>query len=838
MLREMWIAPVCAVVSAVMLAVHGPASLFLGSSPIWLLWLISPAIAHFISRPRRQDSHALSPAERRGLRLIARRTWLFFETFVTAEDHWLPPDNFQEEPRGVIAHRTSPTNEGMYLVSALAAHDFGFIGISTFVECLERNLASWDSLEHFRGHPYNWYDTERHTTLMPAYISTVDSGNLAASALTVRQGLVELERQALLDCETIPGLGDTAELLQESLEAAGWSDDSASDELLGVIRTGAEDGATNTNIVARHQTLAAIATAADRLHDAWASQRASSKGLAGIPQPVSNRLEILRKQIAAARDDLLAWFPWLKQLGPQGFESPPQWPSAGVQANGWKQTWQAISNALDAQLTLAVLADLPATTNSLFDQLRQSLAAAISEAERRTDALHWINEFQAAIAAGAAAAAGMIARIRALATRLKLLADAMDFTFLYDSKRRLFAIGYNHTASQLDRGRYDLLASEARLAGYLAIGKGDVDFRHWFHLGRPLTFTAGKTGLLSWGGTMFEYLMPNLFLRSYPETLLDEACQAAVDRQIEFGEQRRVPWGISESAFSTLDGGQNYQYQSFGVPGLGLKRGLADDLVVAPYATGLALAVRPHAAIVNFQALAAAGAAGPWGFYESLDYTPKRLASGQTRNVVRCYFAHHQGMLLTAVANCLLNNRMRDRFHREPATRTTELLLEERIPLTGSFVEPHGDEAGETPVVREADRPFSRWLTTPQTYSPRTHLISNGQYTAMVTNAGTGFSMCQATQITRWRSDTICDPWGQFIYLRDTSSGKLWSAGFQPVRQPADDYDVLFSVDKAEITRRDGGIESHLEIAISPDHNVEVRMLTLTNRGQRAKVWT
>ena len=632
MLREMWVAPAFAMVSAVALALHGPVSLFFGSAPIWLLWLISPVIACFISRPRRQDSHALSPAERRALRLIARRTWLFFETFVTAEDHWLPPDNFQEDPRGVVAHRTSPTNEGMYLVSrwrpTISDSSASRRSLNAWA-----NLASWTSLEHFRGHPYNWYDTERHTTLMPAYISTVDSGNLAASALTVRQGLIELERQPLLDRETIPGLGDTAELLQESLAAAGWSDHAAFDELLGVIRTGAEDGATNIKIVARHQTLAAIATAADRLRDAWASRRPSSKGLAGVPQPVPNRLEILRRQILAARDDLLAWFPWLKQVGPRGLEFPPRWSTAGVQANGWKQTWQAISKALDAKLTLAALADLPATTNPLFDQLRLSLAAAISEAERRTDALRWVDEFQAAIAAGAAATGGMIARIRALATRLKLLADAMDFTFLYDSKRRLFAIGYNHTASQLDRGRYDLLASEARLAGYLAIGKGDVDYRHWFHLGRPLTFTAGKTGLLSWGGTMFEYLMPNLFLRSYPETLLDEACQAAVDRQIEFGEQRGVPWGISESAFSTLDGGQNYQYQSFGVPGLGLKRGLADDLVVAPYATGLALAVRPHAALQNFHALAAAGAAGPWGFYESLDYTPKRVASGKTRNV-------------------------------------------------------------------------------------------------------------------------------------------------------------------------------------------------------------
>ena len=299
------------------------------------------------------------------------------------------------------------------------------------------------------------------------------------------------------------------------------------------------------------------------------------------------------------------------------------------------------------------------------------------------------------------------------------MAVEMDFSFLYDRSRRLFSIGYNLSTAQLDRSRYDLLASEARLASFLAIGKGEIDYRHWFHLGRPLTNTAGLTGLLSWGGTMFEYMMPVLFLRSYPETLLAQSCEAAVQRQIQFGRQQRLPWGVSESAFAVLDAGQTYQYQSFGVPGLGLKRGLAGDHVVAPYATALALAVKPHEGMLNFRTLAAEGGLGNWGYYESLDYTPRRIPPNETKIVVRCYFAHHQGMTLTALANCLLDNCMQRRFHCEPMTRAAELLLQERVPVAISLLEPHEDEVAQPPVVRQADRPLSRWLTTPHTFSPR-----------------------------------------------------------------------------------------------------------------------
>ena len=766
--------------------------------------------------------------------MVARRTWLFFETFVTAEDNWLPPDNFQESPKAVLAHRTSPTNEGLLLVSALAAHDFGYLGIHDLAGWLERSLDSWTKLEHYRGHPYNWYDTQTLAPLPPNYVSTVDSGNLAACALTVRQGLLAMPRESLFRPARLAGLSDTLSVIIETADSPAAN---AEAFLAGLpkgdpskvgLKTVAEL-VQNFEIIAPrdpcswHLTLSHIETVLEPILAAC-GKPIDGPVPASPPAALANRCAALSKQLRQMRADFDALFPWVKPMFETDNERDRQ-----LQL-GWHDLWKLVG----ADLCLTDVARLPEKTQPQFSALRGALAASTGANGDMLKTLALVDRLQAGMAAGAAAATKLLDRCTQLAERLQKMAVGMDFTFLYDGTRKLFAIGYNLATGQLDRSRYDLLASEARLASFLSIGKGEIDYRHWFHLGRPLTNTAGLTGLLSWGGTMFEYLMPNLFMRSYPETLLAQSCEAAVQRQMQFGRQQRLPWGVSESAYAVLDAGLTYQYQSFGVPGLGLKRGLAEDHVVAPYATALALAVQPREGLLNFRYLALEGASGPWGFYESLDYTPRRLPPGETKIVVRCYFAHHQGMLLTSLANCLLDNCMPRRFHTEPMARAAELLLQERVPVAISILEPHGDEVAQAPVVRQADRPLSRWLTTPHTFSPRAHLLSNGRYTVMITNAGTGFSMSDQTRITRWRADTICDPWGQFIYLRDLGRRTLWSAGFQPVGKEPDEYEVLFSVDKAEFTRRDGDLETHVEIAIAPDNNVEVRLLTITNHGDRA----
>ena len=389
----------------------------------------------------------------------------------------------------------------------------------------------------------------------------------------------------------------------------------------------------------------------------------------------------------------------------------------------------------------------PRSLDELADRVR---AAVVKLSDQGTSSGEGDRAMALAAALQASAASGLRDRLLNLANRAEALGAAMDFRPLYKPERHLYAIGANLGHGQLDGACYDLLASESCLTSYLNVARGDAPRRHWFQLGRPYIHAAGRTGLISWGGTMFEYLMPRLLLRSLPNTLLSEACRTAVARQIEYGHQLGIPWGVSESAFigKFLDG--DYRYQSFGVPGLGLKRGLENDRVVAPYATALAAMIAPREAVVNFRRLAGEGAEGRFGFYEAIDYTPDRLPHGQRLAVVRSYMAHHQGMSLVALTNTLLDDPMPRRFHLEPMVRAAELLLQERIPTDSPIVEA---APAWLDRVRAADSGagslLSRRLTTPATAAPRTHLLSNKRYHVMITNAGSGSSKCQDLDVTR-----------------------------------------------------------------------------------------
>ena len=359
----------------------------------------------------------------------------------------------------------------------------------------------------------------------------------------------------------------------------------------------------------------------------------------------------------------------------------------------------------------------------------------------------------------------------ALAARCRSIADGMRFGFLYDRSRHLFAIGYRLADAdgpgRLDTSFYDLLASEARLASFLAIANGDVPQRHWFHLGRPAVSVDGVPTLLSWSASMFEYLMPTLVMRVFPNTLLDATCRRAVRRQMQYGRRRGVPWGISESAFNVRDRHETYQYKAFGVPGLGLKRGLADELVVAPYATALAIPFEPEAAVRNLNRLASVGALGHFGFYDAVDYTPPKKtddetsATAETAVVVRTFMAHHQGMFLVALTNALRADVMVRRFHSDSRVQATELLLQERVPRQAAAQPPRPAE--ETHVASSPQSSSLRRFRTPHTYYPHTQFLSNGSYVTAVTNAGGGFSRWRDLAVTRWREDHTSDWVGQAI---------------------------------------------------------------------------
>lgn len=747
-LLEMAVSPIIAVILLWIILATRPSAAIV-AAPFLVLWLLAPVIAYELSRPGVvTQKFQLGPSDRALLRRVARKTWRFFETFMGPEHHGLPPDNYQEAPVEVVAHRTSPTNIGMGLLSTLAAHDLGYITARELVERLERTMSTIEALEHFEGHLLNWYDTTNLAALLPRYVSTVDSGNLAGALIALAHGLRQVANEPWDPERQCAGCADVAELTLESLAALNTSRAEPEDHL---ARVSHEVEAVRAVLAGEEAPAAKLTSVADRAAD-------------------------LREAVA----------------------------------------------------------------------LFETLSAALPE---RTEAVFWAGRLAEAVDRAAAQGADptLARRLEALADRAALLVDGMNFAILFDSQRKLFAIGYRlpdaEGPGRYDSSFYDLLASEARLASFIAIAKGDVPQDHWFHLGRMLVSAGGRPTLVSWSASMFEYLMPLLLTRTYPGTLLDQTCSNIVRAQIEYARARGVPWGISESAFNFLDRRGHYQYKAFGVPGLGLKRGLADDLVISPYATMLAALVDPERAVRNMKRLSRENLEGRYGYYEAIDYTSPGLGDagklidvGRDRApgvIVKAFLAHHQGMSLVALDNVLHDAVMQERFHADPKVQATELLLQERLARRYSITQARPAEA--TPAAPAAVGGMARRFRSPHTAYPEAHFLSNGSYTTIVTNAGGGASMCRGLAVTRRREDRTRDPGSQFIYLRDVRSGSVWSAAFHPVCKEPEEYLATFLPERAIFRRRDDGIDTRLEIAVSPEDDLEVRRLSVTNASDRPR---
>ena len=436
---------------------------------------------------------------------------------------------------------------------------------------------------------------------------------------------------------------------------------------------------------------------------------------------------------------------------------------------------------------------------------------------------------------GAPRAALLEARLKSLADAARATALSMEFDFLLDPDRLLLSIGYQATEGALDPRCYDLLASEARLASFMAIAKRDAPARHWFRLGRAVTRVGNGAALISWSGSMFEYLMPSIVMRAPAESLVEQTNRLIVRRQIEYGATMRAPWGVSESAYNAQDLEFTYQYSNFGVPGLGLKRGLADNAVVAPYATALASMVDPQAAVQNFEQLEILGARGRYGFYEALDFTRARVPDGERVAIVRAFMAHHQGMTITAIADALMDGVMRNRFHAEPIVQATELLLQERVPRDVTTTPPLVSETALTARIREIEGPGAWRKASPYSATPATQLLSNGRYSVMLTAAGSGYSAWRDLAVTRWREDATCDDWGSYVFLRDVASSEVWSATYQPIGTEPEAYEVTFNEDRVEFTRRDGALATTLEVLVSAEDDAEVRRVTISNLGDQPR---
>src|ERR1043166_5004519 len=787
--------------------------------PLAVLWLLSPFIAYWVSRPRTAERKLLPAEDLKFARLIARRTWRFFETFVGPEDNWLPPDNYQEDPAPVVAHRTSPTNMGLLLLANASARDLGYLGALEFVEREELTFATLAKLGRLHGHFFNWYDTKPLEPLLPQYISTVDSGNLAGHLFAVKQACVEFPEHALFDARAISGVSDTIDAI--ATEAASLGTVRPRTEVVTVRQLQDEIGACRQLLkVAPGEKLSSWIVIFDSLDRRVSEIDDIVKALAHEHGEVSFKelrwwVGALQHQVSSRRRDVEALTAWGRLL-------PLLESEIGAEDADWvpilKLLQQVPAVAEIPQLCDRALVQLAAIQEHVSPTLAQTAA-------RLTKALEQ----------SAGSSSDMLARLSRLARRCDQIIEEMDFSFLFDVERKLFTIGYNVTSSRADDSYYDLLASEARLASFVGIAKGDVPQEHWFRMGRALTNVDGGRALISWTGTMFEYLMPLLVMENYHATLLSETYRTIVDRQIEYGEERGVPWGISEAAYNVRDLHLNYQYGPFGVPGLGLKRGLIEDLVVAPYATMLALSVDPSASIGNLRRLQKEGALGPYGFYESIDYTAERLPEGQKSVLIRTFMTPHQGMSLVSLANLLEEDPGPRRFHSDPVVQATELLLQERIPIGVPAAHPRAEEVLTGRVVQTMPGMFTRVYESADLDTPRTQLLSNGTYNVMITTAGSGYSQCESDAVTRWREDVTRDNWGAFIYLRDGRSGTVWSAGHQPVRRKAQAYHVAFSEDKADFRRLDSGISTRMESVVSAEDNAEVRRISLTNHGSRTR---
>ncbi|MBS1121113.1 MAG: NdvB [Deltaproteobacteria bacterium] len=752
----------------------------------------------WVSLPLEAPAPRLTVGDRTYLRSLARRTWRFFETYVTAEDHDLPPDNFQVDPPIGVAHRTSPTNIGLSLLANLAAYDFGYIATGEVIARTTRTLATLDKLQRYRGHFYNWYDTRTLEPLRPMYVSTVDSGNLAGHLLTLAAGLLDLEHQPIMRAELLAGVGDTLDVI----EAHGG-------RAAEVATLRALLNAPPHSLVRSRELLTKLSAAARELTVTLAAPPGSELAACG------KALELQCERAGAELDHLAPWI---------------------ALADAPAIVDRELRERLDQVPTLADSMRLELALAPLLDRLDPANpvdpAAGAPAAAARVDpaAGTWIAQLRAAIALASERATQRVIELRQLAARCGELGD-YDYDLLYDRGRHLLAIGFNVVDRRLDASFYDLLASEARLASYVAIAQGKLPQEHWFHLGRLLTTSGGRPALLSWSGSMFEYLMPLLVMPTYEGTMLDATYRVAVARQIEYGRERDVPWGVSESGYHKTDAQLNYQYRAFGVPGLGFKRGLADDLVIAPYACAMALMVAPEAACANLRHLAADGRLGDFGFYEAIDYTTSRLPPGKPSVTVRSYMAHHQGMAFLSLAYVLLDRPMQRRFMADPALRATELLLQERVPRTPT-VYPHPAEVTQVRTSSSDAEPDLRVFTTPNTVVPEVHLLSNGTYHVAVTNAGGGYSRWRDLAVTRWNEDPTRDCWGTFCYIRDVTTGSFWSVAHQPTLRAATSYEAIFSQGRAEFRRRDEDLDTHVEISVSPEDDIELRRITISNSGR------
>ncbi|MDA8220807.1 MAG: glycosyl transferase family 36 [Desulfitobacterium hafniense] len=748
-------------------------------------WIFGPLLAYWLSKPQLDKKPEMNGDERSYVRALAYDTWRFFEQIVRDEDNWLPPDNLQVDPPRGIAHRTSPTNIGLLLGSTLVARDLGYLTTTELITRLEHTLDSLETMQRWQGHFYNWYDTCTLEPLLPLYVSTVDSGNMVAYLLTAKQGVKEWGKNPLITHATLQGMLDRIikeeqDVNQQSVELKAWK---------------------------------------QQLEDAVREQKISYLGWYQLllEAKIEKFPPLIHQRVNLALEELRELIPSLELI---------------EQMN--KQDFSEVASGRDfsAQERMGRLGSLWEKAQSIpeiIDVSRESLKIC----EEMSGGLTL--QLKEAFGKGLLNLTKWLAKIETLQTRLETMATEPDFRPLYNEKIRFMAIGYNVSSQQRDNSYYDLMASEARQASFIGIALRQLPTEHWFALGRTLTMVGRDTALLSWTGTMFEYLMPLLLMNCYKDTLWEETYHSIVKKHISYATKLGLPWGISESGFYAFDFEMNYQYQAFGVPFLGLKRGLGYERVIAPYATVLASLIDFKAAVHNLMVLEKWGARGEYGFYEALDFTKERLPEAEQSVTIKSFMAHHQGMSLVALSHLLLDRPLNRRFHADPRIQAIELLLQERISQKPLVLNRWKWTAPRPPSALD-EHEIERHFYSSDTPLPEARILSNGRYVVMLTSSGSGFSRFGEIAVTRWRENPAKDPWGSFFYINDLTDHKIWSATYQPCHDRSASEEISFSLEKVTYTRKNGDIHTFTEISVSPEWDAEIRRITFTNQGSIAHV--
>lgn len=757
--QKMWISVLVAIIMIVA-SLKSSYSIIVIISAISLLWIITPALACKISKEKVFIKDRLELEDEEFLRENSRRIWAYYEDFVNEENNYLAPDNFQEKPFKGVAHRTSPTNIGMGLITNITAYDLGYLSIGEVIYRTELILDGMRGLEKYHGHYLNWYDTKTKGALWPRYVSTVDSGNLLGYLWIIKETIRNFKKDPIIRKKEILALKDTYNLVRKDEKEEFF----------------------------------------DGLPD-----NVSLKDYKNILAEELKRINSKLNDNEKVSDKEKKEYYWLKKLKKE----------MEIKIDFYDFIFDGIEKIVMDSFTEYESPSLLKLINLLKD-IKESSGKDFKEVLNKK--INKLNEFSE--------------RLNLISSEIDSIMEDMNFKFLYKENRGLFAIGYNVEEDSLGNSYYDLMASEARIASFLAIARNEIPNNHWYKLSRNMTKAFGQKSLVSWSGTMFEYFMPFQIMKSFKNTIWDLTYSSVVNAQKIYGEKKGIPWGISESAYYEFDVAQNYQYKAFGVPGIGLKRGLEEEVVVSPYSSIMTLPYNTKVSIDNLKNLYKNKAYGKYGLIEAIDYSDEKVEDGAKE--VRCYMVHHLGMSLLALDNVLNNNILQERFHNIPEIKAVEILLKEKIPANITF-EREIDINNANNKKLEKEDFIPRIFKEYKTENPEVALLSNGSYSTMISNTGSGYSRKDDMTVYRWKGDSTSDSSGMFFYIKNLNSNDYWSATYEPCKEENDDYLVEFTLDKAKYERKDGNIQTNYEVTVSSEDNLEIRKLSLKNTGEKSR---